>query len=250
MKPHRYNIIPGMQNRYVGDVGDFGKYGLLRALLGAGKRLGIVWYLVPDEDQTNDGWHIDYLNKPEFEACDPPLFAALNKIVNWGRRHTRAVEQSGIFPPETVYYSQPLSFDGRTNRQQQREDWLRRAMQAVAGCDIIFCDPDNGLQVPSVNKQNPKVAKYIFYDEARQFLSAADTLVIYHHLSRQGTHLAQVQQRAAVLKKIVGPARQILTLRFRAYSPRAYFILTNQQAIIERIKTFAQSSWKQHFQLF
>ena len=42
-----------MQNRYVGDIGDFGKYGLLRAHFGRKYqiplRLGVVWYLFPDE---------------------------------------------------------------------------------------------------------------------------------------------------------------------------------------------------------
>lgn len=238
-----------MQNRYVGDVGDFGKYGLLRALLGVCGRLGIVWYLVPDESQTNDGRHIAYLNRPEFETPDPPLFAILKDIVNSDRRHTRTVEQSEIFPPGTVYYSQPLSFDGRTSRQSQREDWLRQALHTVSGCDLVFCDPDNGLQIPSVHKSDPKAAKYIFYDEVKQFLSVTDTLVIYHHLSRQGTHPEQIRHRAADLQEIAGPGRQVLTLRFRAYSPRAYFILTKQDAMIERIKSFAKSPWKQYFQL-
>ncbi len=40
-----------MQNQYVGDVGDFGKVGLLRALTGVYPaatpplKLGVVWYL-------------------------------------------------------------------------------------------------------------------------------------------------------------------------------------------------------------
>ena len=33
-----------MQDRYTGDIGDFAKYGLLRALE-AGHRLGVAWYL-------------------------------------------------------------------------------------------------------------------------------------------------------------------------------------------------------------
>ena len=51
-----------MKNSYVGDIGDFGKYGLLRHLCGVtGKgtdgdplRLGVVWYL-------NEGQGTDYL---------------------------------------------------------------------------------------------------------------------------------------------------------------------------------------------
>ena len=47
-----------MQDCYVGDVGDFVKYGLLRAL-SDGKRLGVAWYLRTDPDTTkaDDGSH-------------------------------------------------------------------------------------------------------------------------------------------------------------------------------------------------
>ena len=43
-----------MQDRYVGDIGDFVKYGLLRAL-GKGKRLGVAWYLPAAADLTGSG---------------------------------------------------------------------------------------------------------------------------------------------------------------------------------------------------
>ena len=43
-----------MQDRYVGDVGDFVKYGLLRAIRGT-KRLGVAWYLHPDAGPAGDG---------------------------------------------------------------------------------------------------------------------------------------------------------------------------------------------------
>ncbi len=56
-----------MQNRYTGDVGDFGKYGLLRALCSDdGKRklkLGVNWYLVPDMGNPGDGGFIDYVQR-------------------------------------------------------------------------------------------------------------------------------------------------------------------------------------------
>ena len=59
-----------MQNRYVGDVGDFAKYALLRRLAGSLEerpiRLGIVWCLYPDESHNSDGSHVSYLRRPEF----------------------------------------------------------------------------------------------------------------------------------------------------------------------------------------
>ena len=53
-----------MQDRYTGDIGDYVKCGLLRALAG-GRNLGVAWYLFPDEDHNSDGRHIDYLGQPD-----------------------------------------------------------------------------------------------------------------------------------------------------------------------------------------
>jgi hypothetical protein len=58
-----------VQNKYAGDVGDFGKYALLNFMQEkSGLSLGVVWYLVePDhtdgDHQAKDGKHISYLGK-------------------------------------------------------------------------------------------------------------------------------------------------------------------------------------------
>ena len=51
-----------MQNRYTGDIGDFGKLGMLRALQAQDLTIGVNWYLAPDEDHNDDGKHTKYLN--------------------------------------------------------------------------------------------------------------------------------------------------------------------------------------------
>ena len=90
-----------MQDQYVGDIGDFGKYGLLRHLTGMrddaapgdALRLGVVWYLFPDEapkdpnkPDNRDGSLTGYLrdrrdNHKKFRNCDTDLYDALHKIV-------------------------------------------------------------------------------------------------------------------------------------------------------------------------
>ena len=70
-----------MQNRYVGDIGDYLKLGILRAL-SPGYRLGIAWWLYPDESHNRDGRHIGYLEQPErWRHYDPELFDALSHVV-------------------------------------------------------------------------------------------------------------------------------------------------------------------------
>ena len=63
-----------MQNRYVGDIGDYFKYGMLRRLA-KGRRLGVMWYLFPNEDHNNDGGHLSYLDDPDtWRHYDPELY--------------------------------------------------------------------------------------------------------------------------------------------------------------------------------
>ena len=43
-----------MKNQYLGDIGDYGKYGLLRFLASKGIQIGVNWYLTKN-DNSNDG---------------------------------------------------------------------------------------------------------------------------------------------------------------------------------------------------
>ena len=56
-----------MQDKYTGDVGDFGKYGLLKTIVAESKgniRLGVNWYYVTREEVSNgDGNRVSYLGK-------------------------------------------------------------------------------------------------------------------------------------------------------------------------------------------
>ena len=57
-----------MKNQYVGDIGDFGKYSMLRAFIDAGIKVGVNWYLTED-DGSNDGKFTDY-----FIKCQDPMY--------------------------------------------------------------------------------------------------------------------------------------------------------------------------------
>jgi len=82
-----------MQNRYVGDVGDYVKLSILRGLSGE-RRIGIAWWLFPDESHNRDGRHLGYLDQDkQWRAYDPPLFDALLAIRKEKRRDIRSLEQ-------------------------------------------------------------------------------------------------------------------------------------------------------------
>lgn len=52
-----------MKNQYFGDINDFRKYGILRALAGPPLSLVVSWMLTPDDGST-DGEFISYLSEP------------------------------------------------------------------------------------------------------------------------------------------------------------------------------------------
>lgn len=68
-----------MQDRYAGDVGDFGKLGLLRKIAGSGLTIGVNWYhtFKPEEHDRGDGKHIGYLHDRSFRGCDDELLKVL-----------------------------------------------------------------------------------------------------------------------------------------------------------------------------
>ena len=68
-----------MKNQYLGDVGDYGKYGLLRYLANNDIRIGVNWYLTAD-DGSNDGKFVSYLNKDEDRRYENGSYSAANLL--------------------------------------------------------------------------------------------------------------------------------------------------------------------------
>jgi len=211
-----------MQNRYVGDIGDFGKYHLLKSLCMGNKNeldlsLGVVWYRVPDENHNDDGKHIRYLeqttsNLARFRSGDQALYDSLSEIIKAGKRDVSVINESNVLPTNTVFYEAPLSYEGmpnnspaaRNDRISYRNLWSSKALDATLGCDLIFVDPDNGLEVNSVKSHQKTGPKYTFFEELVPFVKRGQSLVIYHHLCRSGPAEVQLKERLDQLKKKLG----------------------------------------------
>ena len=297
-----------MQNRYVGDLGDFGKYGLLRWLCLPGRTdagqtlspalswdtvqvqniinanaegstiplwpldeangdqslsIGVVWYLVPDENHNSDGNHIHYLNptaynQERYRGCDPILYDTLREIVGSNRRNVSSIRNRQILPLGTRFYDSFLTFsrpDGRgiltrEDRVARRRSWLDDALKLTAGCDLVFVDPDNGLgaRVDPYQRRGPK---YVFFDELLPYLGRNQTLVIYHHIGRQGSASAQIRERLTEINNNLG--RAAFALLYHRGSARAFFVVPAPQHwtdLLSRAKTLMLSSWSRHFEIF
>jgi hypothetical protein len=113
-----------MQDRYAGDIGDFGKYALLQALVAANLRLGVVWYLNPDEEENRDGKFIQY---PELRECDESLYDKTQIFLRAGSRGVAGVERAGLLPAGAVFHTEPLTFrDLPPSVRRRRRDQSRK----------------------------------------------------------------------------------------------------------------------------
>lgn len=249
-----------MQDRYAGDVGDFGKFSLLKFLFGTPHDgIGVIWYLFPDESHNEDGRYTGYLESPDFLNCDRDLCEKLSIVVH-SKRSVEALEKARILPANTVYFSDRLNFhlqhpsqsqEDKKDRAAKRRQWLERATLAVSKCNVIFLDPDNGLQIPSCPKISQlKSGKFAYYSEVLKLTRDKDAIVIYQHLSFNGTHADQIRRRTGELRTLVNPTGRIFALRNRPYSPRVYLILTDKSVenrIRERLQSFSNSRYGRHW---
>ena len=101
-----------MKNQYFGDVNDYIKYGLLRALSNGGKvSLSVCWMLTLN-DGRNDGKLTAYLKKPEkWRSYDPILFDQLREHFDNSSYRNISIFESSPLLPNTRFYNNLLTDD-------------------------------------------------------------------------------------------------------------------------------------------
>ena len=255
-----------MQDRYAGDIGDYGKLGLLRYLqTKLTLALGVVWYLHRDETHTADGRFTEYLQCEDsrFRCCDPQLWLALRHLVHSGRRSVEEIRLSGVLRvghTKPAFFTRPVdcsvtipgqSAKQKKERREYRRKWNADGLKKVRTKDLVFLDPDNGLEVASCSKKHQyKAGKYTFHDEVQKFAGQSRVLVIYHHLNRHsnhGTHQRQLVTQANRLQKLTGNAKNVFGLRYRPKSPRAFFVIADaalSSQTLSSLESFLASAWR------
>lgn len=168
-----------MKHQYVGDISDYRKYALLRALSKGGtNRIGVCWMLTPS-DGRSDGEKRAYLGQPgAYRAFDPELFDILSRTASEpDRRRLQSIEHSGTIPG-AVYFDDMLPDD-----VDGRRDYMERCLLQFKAVDLVFFDPDNGLET-ALPKGRKNASKFLYLDEAGAFYETGKSLLIYQHFPR------------------------------------------------------------------
>lgn len=249
-----------MQNRYSADIGDFGKFHLLRFLFSnTSYSLKQIWYLYSDEKHNNDGLYINYFDKTKNN--DTVLEEAFKKIIQNNRRSVKALQEANLINCD---YFEPF-VTKKFESLPYRKDWLTQALNFVQNCDFVFVDPDNGIATKLVKendsrdiallsfdafKKRSKAGKYIFMDEIHAFYEKSSCVVVYHHLNRTMSHNKQIE---IVQSKLQKHFYKVLAIKHKPYSPRVYFFIIKKESyselLYEKLSLF-ENSFSTHWEFF
>lgn len=101
-----------------------------------------------------------------------------------------------IHNPKIVHYSTPLGFPESKNEWnihgdniQRREKWFKVSKDVLITSDIIYLDPNTGLNPTTEETDYKKIrkkdaVKYVMYDEVKEYLKEGKSLVIYSNYQR------------------------------------------------------------------
>lgn len=230
-----------MQDRYVGDIGDYVKFAILRALA-PGKRLGVAWWLYPDSGPEGDGRHISYLQAPaKWRHLDPELFDVLKEVVAFDCRKVAVMENADPVPG-AIYFSETIPVGPTAGATKtQRQEWFVRCRNRLTPCDLVFLDPDNGLEPKSFSLGVKVAGKSVSVAALLALRQPGRTLVVYHHHTRlAGGHIAELGHWADRLRG--RGFERVDALRARPYSPRAFFLLGADDQMRARAAALAERS--------
>lgn len=212
-----------MKNQYFGDINDYIKYSLLRSLSNNGQiTTSVCWMLTPD-DGKGDGQFTEYLNQPyKWRSFDPELFDFFQeRLKNRVDRNVRIIEKSNMLG-NTRFFSDQLP-DNSTKRKHYFGHFLEFSREV----DLVFFDPDNGIEVPSQPFGSKDSCKYLYWRELNETINSGHSVLVYQHFPREKRE-PFVYQKLAKIREQTGLENVIAFC-----TSRVVFFLVTQEKHLE-----------------
>jgi len=230
-----------LQDNYVGDIGDYGKYGFLRLVCAEGLRLAVNWYrVVPKKTgKQEDGKFTNYLSKPlQYREYDPGLFDRLHKIVLVDKdRRIERIEQEGLFG--AAYFSDEICKD--------RFGWHYRALEKTEAANVVFLDPDNGLETENMFQTNGASDKHVRWTELKDYYIRGQNVILYQHRPQMTPKQRCIENIMQYQKNFL-LADHVMLLEFPKYTNRFYFMFLHEDAksAFGRICRLMAENWRKN----
>jgi hypothetical protein len=216
-----------MQERRFGSIGDLVKLAFLRHLQ-EGRHLAVCWYLTGQGvNRPLPPKHFAYLKRPdEFRYLAPEIFDTLKSVVESSTlslSYITALEESGLLNGAVFHHEQV------PRRAALRKSWTTSLVDSVSKANLIFLDPDNGIQGRRLTP------KHVALAEIAALRGQDRALVTIQHQSGQQLEVRSIAERL----KSIGCER-LEIVRFRLVSSQFYVIVDYDSALDARISSFAK----------
>ena len=173
-----------MKEQYIGDVKDYYKYSVIEFLSKVyDKKVLFAWMLTPP-DNKNQGNDIGYLNNPQkYSRYNPTLYENLKDIVSKNKSLLLVKDKLEnnnyrFFPDEL-----PLDINGRRSYFNKLDE-----ITINERIDLVFFDPDIGIEVKSSQKGKKNSNQYIYWDEIKHFWMKGRDMLIFQYIPRFSKH--------------------------------------------------------------
>ena len=228
-----------MKNQYVGDIGDYGKYGLLRYLSLNGVSIGVNWYLT-ENDGSTDGKFVSYLKNEKERIYDPIVYDSLKRIAFDKDKTVLGIENANLFS-KVSYYHEIL-------RQHGRDEWHGKALDALQDMQLVFCDPDNGpIGKKKLGRKDSE--KYVAPNEMIDYYERGQDVVYYCQKARRTPVQWEVTKNE--MRNYISEA-EIIVLTYHRGTQRSYIFVVHPNrynVYLSLIKKLLDTSWGDCFSL-
>ena len=234
-----------MKNQYVGDIGDYTKLGILRKIQNTGLTLGVNWYLTPN-DAGVDGRHIEYLSRP-CDTADTELHSILKTIVADDLRSVAELENRQLLC-NAAYFHKVLDFSGSADKKALRDSWHKEAVALLRSQNLIFLDPDNGLEVSSHKPHCINGNKFAAYQEVADYFREGASVIVYNHRDRSPE--SKYLERFTRFREMADAAdADLFCLKASRFSVRDYLFLSqarHTQKLRTAVDEMLKTGWNQY----
>jgi hypothetical protein len=220
----RFTDGGAMQLQYLGGIGDFGKFALLRHLM-KDRRLAVCCYLTGGKYETKDRErHLDYLERPEdFRHFAPEVFDRLAAFDDGVDDPLAKLQASGILG-NAVFLRKEVP-----KRVSVRRLWGHELAASVGSADLVFLDPDRGIEGKRLTNRHVALA------EIKALRLPGRALIIGH---RPSGRKSEVKFLADQMHSLGCDPVEII--RLRLFSSHLYVIADHDSAMTASIATFAR----------
>lgn len=190
-----------MKNQYFGDINDFRKYIILSAISQqTGFPICFVWMLTPN-DGSPDGEKREYL---DFSAQWRPLNRAMFDFLE---KHNVPPDQRSVAVMQQAPGFRDATFvNAMLSRNPLEQAAYFAQVRDVAGPkDVLFFDPDNGSEAPSVPRCHRKSNKHLYWQDLCPLYAAGHSVIIYQHFPHI-THNTFTRQTMQALETRLKPS--------------------------------------------